>query len=268
MKNVVAVRRYLLVLASFAWFFGGWWALAEFSGIPRYLLPAPQQVFTTLFRALTVFDPGTRSIWVDIFDSIGRQLTGFAGSVILGVPLGIISGYYGRWFLGFDRIVRIAYPIPTIAWVPLVLIWFGPGSSAITFLVFLSAFYPIYMQAFEGTRQLSAKYLRVAHSLGANRKSIMLSIIAPGGLPFLLNGLRLGYGESWRLLVAAEILLATTGLGQLIQVSRSMLEVDRIIAGMIVVGVLGFCVERFVFDRVELATLGNWYQRAEEARLA
>jgi ABC-type nitrate/sulfonate/bicarbonate transport system permease component len=268
MKKDGAARRHLLTLASFAWFFGGWWALTEFSGIPHYLLPPPQQVFTTLFHLLTDFNPSTRSLWVDIFDSLGRQLTGFVGSVVLGVPLGIMSGYFGRWFLGFDRIVRVAYPIPTIAWVPLVLIWFGPGSSAITFLVFLSAFYPIYMQAFEGTRQLSTKYLRVAHSLGASRKSIMLSIIAPGGLPFLLNGLRLGYGESWRLLVAAEILLATTGLGQLIQVSRSMLEVDKIIAGMIVVGFLGFCVERFVFDRIELATLGSWYQRDEEARLA
>lgn len=259
------VRRYLLVLASFAWFFGGWWALAQFSGIPPYLLPPPQQVFATLFRLLTVFDDGTRSLWLDIFDSIARQLTGFAGSVILGIPLGIICGYVGKAFLGFDRLVRLIYPIPSIAWVPLVLIWFGPGSSAITFMVFLAAFWPIYMQSFEGTRQLSTKYLRAARSLGASRRSIILSIIMPGGLPYLLNGLRLGYGESWRLLVAAEMLLATTGMGQLIQVSRSMLEVDKIIAGMIVVGLLGFLVERYVFDRAERATLGNWYRRAEEA---
>ena len=184
-----------------------------------------------------------------------------------GLPIGIICGYFGKTLLGIDRVVRIAYPIPTIAWIPLVLIWFGPGTSAITFMVFIAAFWPTYMQAFEGTRQLSTRYLRVARSLGASRKAIIVAILVPGGLPYLLNGLRLGYGEAWRLLVAAEMLLATTGLGQHIQVSRSMLEVDKIIAGMIVIGLLGFLVERFVFDRVELATLGSWYRREEGAEI-
>ena len=224
-----------------------------------------QQVAETLVQLLTTFDPGTRSIWSDIFDSIGRQLSGFAGSVVLGVPLGIVCGYVGGAFHGFDRLVRLIYPIPSIAWVPLVLIWFGPGSSAITFMVFLAAFWPIYMQAYEGTRQLGTKYLRAALSLGASRRTIFVSIILPGGLPYLLNGLRLGYGESWRLLVAAEMLLATTGMGHLIQQSRSMLEVNTIIAGMIVVGLLGFLVEHTVFDRLERVTLGNWYRRNDEA---
>ena len=262
-----APGRLLPVAAAFAWFFGGWWALAEFAGIPPYLLPPPQQVLMTLYRLLTVLDPGTRGLWLDILDSIGRQLAGFAGSVVVGVPLGIVCGYFGKALLGIDRVVRIAYPIPTIAWIPLVLIWFGPGTSAITFMVFIAAFWPTYMQAFEGTRQLSTRYLRVARSLGASRKAIIVAILVPGGLPYLLNGLRLGYGEAWRLLVAAEMLLATTGLGQHIQVSRSMLEVDKIIAGMIVIGLLGFLVERFVFDRVERATLGSWYRREEGAEI-
>jgi ABC-type nitrate/sulfonate/bicarbonate transport system permease component len=77
-------------------------------------------------------------------------------------------------------------------------------------------------------------------------------------LSFLLNGLRLGYGEAWRLLVAAEIILATAGLGHFIQVSRSTLDVDRVIAGMAVIGILGFLVERFAFDRVERLTIGRW----------
>lgn len=260
-----APGRLLPIAAAFAWFIGGWWALAEFAGIPPYLLPPPQQVLTTLYRLLTVLDPGTRGLWQDIFDSLGRQLAGFAGSVVLGVPLGIVCGYFGKALLGIDRVVRLAYPIPTIAWIPLVLIWFGPGTSVITFMVFMAAFYPTYMQAFEGTRQLSTRYLRVARSHGASRQAIIVSLLVPGGLPYLLNGLRLGYGEAWRVLVAAEILLATTGLGQHIQVARSMLEVDKIMAGMIVIGLLGFLVERFVFDRVELATLGNWYRREEGA---
>jgi ABC-type nitrate/sulfonate/bicarbonate transport system permease component len=265
MKIDGTAGRYFLILAAFGWFFGGWWALAAFSGIPPYVLPPPQQVGVTLFRLLTTFDPGTRSLWQDIFDSLVRQFTGFAGAVVVGLPMGIACGYFGKAFLGFDRLVRVIYPIPSIAWVPLVLIWFGPGSSAITFMVFLASFWPIYMQSYEGARQLSIKYLRAAMSLGASRRSIVVSIIAPGGLPYLLNGLRLGYGESWRLLVAAEMLLATTGMGQIIQVSRSMLEVDKIIAGMIVVGLLGFLVERFVFDRIERVTLGKWYRRSQEA---
>jgi ABC-type nitrate/sulfonate/bicarbonate transport system permease component len=143
-----------------------------------------------------------------------------------------------------------------------VLIWFGPGGQAITFMVAMSAFWPVYMQTYQGTRQISNRYLWVADALGATKLSMARSILFPGSLPFLLNGLRLGYGEAWRLLVAAEIILATAGLGHLIQVSRSTLEVDRILAGMAAIGILGLLVERFAFDRIERVTLGRWRKAA------
>jgi ABC-type nitrate/sulfonate/bicarbonate transport system permease component len=184
--------------------------------------------------------------------------------VLIGAPLGIACGYLGGWMTGVDRALRVIYPIPTFAWIPLVLIWFGPGGQAITFMVCMSAFWPIYMQAYAGTRQLSSRYLWVANALGATPTAIAKSILLPGILPFLLNGLRLGYGEAWRLLVAAEILLATAGLGHMIQVSRSMLEVSKIMAGMAVIGLLGLFVERFVFDRIEAATIRKWH-RADPA---
>jgi ABC-type nitrate/sulfonate/bicarbonate transport system permease component len=145
-----------------------------------------------------------------------------------------------------------------------VLIWFGPGGKAITFMVAISAFWPIYMQTYQGTRQLSARYLWVASALGATRMTVARSILLPGSLPYVLNGLRLGYGESWRLLVAAEIILATVGLGHLIQFSRSTLDVDRIMAGMAMIGILGFLVERFAFDRIEQLTINRWRQKSVE----
>lgn len=125
-------------------------------------------------------------------------------------------------------------------------------------MVTIAAFWPIYMQTYQGTRQISARYLWVANALGATRISIARSILLPGSLPYLLNGLRLGYGEAWRLLVAAEIILATAGLGHLIEVSRSTLDVDRVMVGMAVIGVLGFLVERFAFDRLEQLTVAKW----------
>jgi ABC-type nitrate/sulfonate/bicarbonate transport system permease component len=249
--------------ASFGLFFGGWWLLSRFTSIPGYLLPPPDHVFTTLVDLLTGRASGS-NIWVDIGASLQRQLLGFGGAVLIGAPLGIACGYLGGWMVGVDRALRVIYPIPTFAWIPLVLIWFGPGGQAITFMVCMSAFWPIYMQAFAGTRQLSIRYLWVANALSATPASIAKSILLPGILPFLLNGLRLGYGEAWRLLVAAEILLATAGLGHMIQVSRSMLEISKIMAGMAVIGLLGLLVERFVFDRIEAATIRKWY-RADPA---
>jgi ABC-type nitrate/sulfonate/bicarbonate transport system permease component len=245
------------VFASFGLFFGGWWLLTRYSSIPPYLLPSPQSVFATLVSLLTLQAPGT-DVWVDIGASLQRQLVGFAGAIVLGIPLGVACAYFGSWLNGVDRMLRIIYPIPTFAWIPLVLIWFGPGGQAITFMVCVSAFWPIYMQTYAGTRQLSARYLWVAYALGASRRAIARSIILPGSLPFLLNGLRLGYGEAWRLLVAAEILLATSGLGHMIQVSRSMLEVSKIIAGMAIIGLLGLVFERFVFDWIEDVTVRRW----------
>jgi ABC-type nitrate/sulfonate/bicarbonate transport system permease component len=257
MTRAVDLRTVAGTAASFGLFFGGWWAVTHFSGVPPYLLPSPQAVFATLVKALGQQLPSVH-LWTDIAASLQRQLTGFACAVLVGVPLGIACGYMQGAMRGVDRLLRVVYPVPTFSWIPLVLIWFGPGGQAITFMVAISAFWPIYMQVYQGTRQIRGRYLWVAEALGASRASIARRILLPGSLPFLLNGLRLGYGEAWRLLVAAEILLATAGLGHLIQMSRSMLEVDRIIAGMAVIGVLGFLVERFAFDRLERLTIGRW----------
>lgn len=258
-KTIYAVPNVARVFASFGLFFGAWWLLASYTSIPAYLLPPPDHVFTTLFDLLTGRAPGS-NIWSDIAASLQRQLLGFGAAVLIGVPLGIACGYLTGWMRGVDHALRVIYPIPTFAWIPLVLIWFGPGGEAITFMVCMSAFWPIYMQAYAGTRQLSNRYLWVAKALGATPTAIAKSILLPGSLPFLLNGLRLGYGEAWRLLVAAEILLATTGLGHMIQVSRSMLEVSKIMAGMAVIGLLGLLVERFVFDRIEATTIRRWHR--------
>lgn len=257
MIRSVKLRKAEFTLASFTLFFGVWWAISRFSPIAPYLLPSPQTVFATLLRALTSSIPGV-SLWKDSWISLQRQFIGFLSAVALGVPLGIACGYIQGPFLGVDRLLRVVYPIPTFAWIPLVLIWFGPGGQAITFMVTFAAFWPIYMQTYQGTRQISARYLWVANALGATRLSIARSILLPGSLPFLLNGLRLGYGEAWRLLVAAEIILATAGLGHLIEVSRSTLDIDRVMVGMSVIGVLGFLVERFAFDRLEQLTITKW----------
>lgn len=242
---------------SFALFFGIWWAVSQYSAVPPYLLPSPQAVARTLFGGLTLSISGLH-LWTDVWVSLQRQIVGFASAIVIAVPLAIACGYIQGPMLGVDRWLRLVYPIPTFAWIPLVLIWFGPGGQAITFMVAMSAFWPIYMQTYEGTRQLSARYVWVADALGATRSSIAQSILLPGSLPYLLNGLRLGYGEAWRLLVAAEIILATAGLGHLIEVSRSTLEIDRILAGMAIIGVLGFLVERFAFDKIEQLTIGRW----------
>ena len=252
-----SLRKAAITLASFALFFGFWWGISQFAGIPPYLLPPPQAAAKALIDALFFHIPSVH-LWSDVFISLQRQMVGFGCAVLVGVPLGIACGYIQGPLLGVNRLLRVIYPVPTFSWIPLVLIWFGPGGQAITFMVAISAFWPIYMQAYQGTRQISTRYLWVASALDADAQTIARSVLLPGSLPFLLNGLRLGYGEAWRLLVAAEILLATAGLGHLIEVSRSTLNVDRIIAGMAVIGILGFLVERFAFDKIERLTISRW----------
>ncbi len=254
-------RKLAFTVASFVLFFGLWWAIGRFARLPVYLLPPPQTVFSSLLDGLSFRIQGY-DLWTEAWVSLQRQLVGFGCAVVLGVPLGIACGYLQAALLGVDRLLRVVYPVPTFAWIPLVLIWFGPGGQAITFMVAISAFWPIYMQTYQGTRQISTRYLWVASALGATRGTVARSILLPGGLPFLLNGMRLGYGEAWRLLVAAEIILATAGLGHMIQVSRSTMDVDRILAGMAVIGLLGFLVERFAFDRIERLTIGRWRRQA------
>jgi NitT/TauT family transport system permease protein len=192
-------------------------------------------------------------------DTILRLLAGFALAAAIGVAIGILMGRSRRMEDVCLPLVSIMAPIPGIAWAPLFLLWFGLGNRPATLLVaFVSAF-PIIFNTWTGVKAVKEIWVRAAQAMGADDRRLFIKVILPGALPYILTGLRLGLAQAWRTLVGVEMLAAVPwGLGWMIFGAREFLNTDVMLAGVVVIGVLGLALEKLVFQRLERFTVQRW----------
>ena len=193
------------------------------------------------------------------FDTILRLLGGFALAAVVGVAIGILMGRSRRMEDICLPLVSVLAPIPGIAWAPLFLLWFGLGGRPAMLLVaFVSAF-PIIFNTWTGVKAVKEIWVRSAQAMGADDKRLFAKVILPGALPYTLTGLRLGLAQAWRTLVGVEMLAAVPwGLGWMIFGAREFLNTDVMLAGVVVIGVLGLALEKLVFQRIEQFTVQRW----------
>jgi NitT/TauT family transport system permease protein len=234
---------------------GGLWEVVAHAGLfhPR-LFPPLEAVASQLVR-LTMSGVLPRHA----ADTITRLSAGFALAAVIGIAVGIAMG---RWRLAEDTLlppVSMCAPIPGIAYAPLFLLWFGPGSASTVLLVaFVSAF-PVIFNAWTGVRSVKEVWLRSAAAMGADERRLFLKVVLPGALPYVLTGLRLGLAQAWRVLVGVEMLAAVPwGLGWMIFGAREFLNTDVMLAGVAVIGAIGLALEKGVFQRLERYTVVRW----------
>jgi NitT/TauT family transport system permease protein len=192
-------------------------------------------------------------------DTILRLLAGFALAGVTGVAIGILMGRSRRMEDVCLPLVSIMAPIPGIAWAPLFLLWFGLGNQPAMLLVaFVSAF-PIIFNTWTGVKAVKEIWVRSAQAMGADDRRLFIKVILPGSLPYILTGLRLGLAQAWRTLVGVEMLAAVPwGLGWMIFGAREFLNTDVMLAGVVVIGILGLALEKLVFQRLEQFTVQRW----------
>ena len=200
------------------------------------------------------------SLFVNIGISLSRVLAGYLLAVFIAVPLGLCMGYFrlaGQLFSGFLGLFRA---VPPLAWVPLVLAWFGVASLAtifdlpigktyiflnnikisMVFIIFVGAFYPVLTSAMHGVSTVPNTFLDAARVLGANQMGLFRKVLLPAAAPSIVNGLRIGLGVAWMCLVSAEMLPGSiSGVGYLITHAYTMAQTDIVIAGMVSIGVIG-----------------------------
>ncbi|MET0676109.1 MAG: ABC transporter permease [Bradyrhizobium sp.] len=179
-------------------------------------------------------------LWRDVSASILRVLVGFSIAAVCGVGLGLILGRQqalARYVLPVIEVVR---PISVIAWIPIAILWFGLGDRPAWFLIALGAFFPIFTNTYDGARSLANIYVRVSQCFGAPRSLFIRQVLLPATLPHILTGMRIGLGTGWTCVIAAELVSATSGLGYMIQLARTTIETEKVLAGMMVIGVIGF----------------------------
>lgn len=220
----------------------GWYLISSREMIPTYLLPHPGQVLISGFDYI-LGDPQqgiyTGRFLGDFSASIGRVLLGFALATVIGLPLGLLSGRLEKVHLLLGSTLNALRAVPGICWLPLALIWFGIGLKTTVFLVALAAFFPIFLNAEAGARQVSSTLTQAGTMLGMNRWRRVYRVLIPAAMPHIVTGLRLGLGISWAYLVLGELTGVPDGLGAVIMDARMLGRNDIIIVGIILIALIG-----------------------------
>jgi ABC-type nitrate/sulfonate/bicarbonate transport system permease component len=225
----------------------GMWQLVSAIVLPR-LAPAAATLMPPPLGVVAAFLDLLRSgdIVRHVLASLRRVIVAFAVSAVAGVALGVAIGWWRRFGDLVDPLVEFVRPIPPLAWIPLAIIWFGIGDMQNMFIIFLGAFFPIVVNTIAGVRSVDRPLIWGAMTLGGTSAQVLREIILPGALPLILTGFRIGLGVGWMALVAAELVAATSGLGFLIEDSRNLLFTERVLLGMVLIGLLGLGMDRFM----------------------
>ena len=205
----------------------------------EFILPRLESVFAVLLSP-TADILGYGNLITNAFTSLERVILGFLIAAGLAIPLGISMARSGSVHDLFDSTMQLLRPIPPLAWVPLALAWFKIGLASMVFIIALGAFFPILLNTLDGVKSVKRNWIESAEILGANQRQVMLKVVLPGAAPTIWTGLRVGFGIAWMCVVAAEMMPGTnSGLGYLIMSSYNWGQVQVIIAGMIVIGLIG-----------------------------
>lgn len=220
-----------------------WWAVASQQWVSPLFLPPPAQVLTKLISIAGPQGFMDATLWQHLAASLGRILVALLAAVIIGIPVGIAMGLSPTVRGILDPLIELYRPVPPLAYLPLMVIWFGIGETSKILLIYLAIFAPVAMSALAGVKSAQQVRVRAAQSLGASRVQVLWFVILPGALPEILTGLRIGLGVGWSTLVAAELIAATRGLGFMVQSAGEFLATDVVLAGIAVIAVIAFSLE-------------------------
>jgi NitT/TauT family transport system permease protein len=234
------VRPLLPSLAVMTGLIALWWITVVASR--SAIFPTPWQVVT---GAAELVRDGT--LWQHIAASLMRVAAGFLLAAALAIPLGLWMGWVRGAFETLNPIFQMLRPISPIAWIPIAILWFGVGNASPIYLIFISSLFPMVVQTTAGVHTIERRYLRAAENFGVSRFTLFSKVVIPAVLPQIIVGMRIGLGVAWLVVVAAEMIALRSGLGYLIIDSRNAgNRYDLVIAGMIIIGLIGLSLDGFM----------------------
>ena len=234
MNRVQKVLPSLLVLAAVV---AIWWVVVV--ATRSVIFPTPWQVVT---GTLELAQDGT--LWDHIGASLFRVGAGFLLAVLVAIPLGLWMGWVHGAFVTLNPLFQILRPISPIAWIPIAILWFGVGNASPIYLIFIASVFPMIVQTTVGVHTIEKRYLRAAENFGVPRGKLFRQVVFPATLPQIIVGMRIGLGVAWLVVVAAEMIALRSGLGYLIIDSRNAgNRYDLVIAGMIIIGLIGLLLD-------------------------
>ncbi|WP_395401960.1 ABC transporter permease [Pseudoduganella sp. UC29_106] len=232
-----------------------WQAASGMGYINPQVLPSPLAVvqkWIEYLLPLQPYDPAASSwlAWAfsgeligDTLSSMYRVLVGFAVGAGLALPFGLVMGSSQRMYAWLNPLLQVLRPIPPIAYIPLAILWFGLGNAPAVFLIALGAFFPVLMNTIAGVRQVDGIYVRAARNLGVSQRTMFVRVMLPAAVPYILSGVRIGIGTAFIVVIVSEMIAVNNGLGFRILEAREYFWSDKIVAGMISIGLLGLAID-------------------------
>jgi len=227
-------ENWLLGTISMLLFLAFWEMVVALQWVNPLFTSSPSRIVNAAYE---MFADG--SIIEHIEVSAHEFAVGYGLAIVIGVPLGILMGWYGRVNAVLEPFVSALYATPRIALLPLILIWLGIGIASKIAIVFLGAVFPILVNTVTGVRTVEADFIKVAHSYGCNDRQLFLTVVLPSSVPLLLAGLRLGLGHALVGIVVGEMYGATKGLGFLIAIAGARFQTDQVMVGIILIAGAG-----------------------------
>ena len=253
-ESRVLGRFWLGTLASFGLLAVVWEAFAWSGLYSPVLSPSLVVIVPSLVRMVV-----SGTIFVHIGFTLYRILWGLALAALVGIPIGILMGRFKAVEQFMLPLVSVLSPIPSLAWVPIFILWFGLGNAASIALVFYAATFPLVLNTWTGVRSVNRLWIRAAESMGAGGGTLFRKVVLPGSLPFVITGFRQAFARSWIAVVGGEMIAATSwGLGWVIFDSKEFLRTDVMLSTLAVIGVLGLGFERLIFQALERRTVSRW----------
>jgi NitT/TauT family transport system permease protein len=232
-------RTILLHIIGMVIFFGSWELSVRTGMLSQRVMATPSQVVEVFIFKLDHTRPDGATVISHFLVSFRLALNGFVVAVLIGIPIGLFTGYFKTLDLYMTPIFEIVRPIPPIAWIPIVILVLGIGMTAKVFIIFVAAFVPCVINSYLGVKLTNQTLINLARTFGASDWQIFRTVCVPSSMPMIFAGVRTSLGASWSTLVAAEMLASTGGLGYMIQMGRTLIRPDIIIVGMLTIGFTG-----------------------------
>ena len=252
-KKDLKMRLILIRVLFFVLLFFIWYLIVIWGQIPSYILPSPLSVLNSFNYG---FVKGGYTF--AIFSSLVRVLIGYFLALGIGIITGILLARYYLLDITFGKIILSLQSIPSVAWVPLALLWFGITDKAVIFIIILEAVLPVALSTKNAMKNIPPNFIRAAQTLGSRGLHLYKNVIIKAMIPELVTGLRLSWAFAWRALIAGELFISGTGIGQTLELGRSLADMAQVIAMITTIGVIGFLTENIFFGTIERRVRLAW----------
>ncbi|WP_053960159.1 ABC transporter permease [Sulfobacillus thermosulfidooxidans] len=222
-----------------------WWLISALHWVSSTALPSPGSVFHDFISVATIGYSGVPLLTSTLY-SMGRITAGFLAAVVVGIPIGFWMASSDWVFLAIDPLLQFLRPIPPLAYIPVMIVWFGIGETSKVILIFFCTIPIIIISAMSGVKSAQETRIRAAQCLGANKRQLFRYVILPSALPEIFTGMRVGIGIAWTCLVAAEMIAASKGLGWMIESAGNELQIGVVFVGIVIIGLLGYGMELII----------------------